>query len=101
MNNRLIRGEESNHEWSDTLNQNGHGQSETGCDVNCIAKGLCGTVVFSGSDILCAQCRDGRKRGRWNQKEEADHFFDDADCSGRVEPATVGNDGDDNESDLD
>ena len=35
------------------------------------------------------------------RKKKLITLFDDADCSGRVEPATVGNDGDDNESDLD
>ena len=99
-NNGCVCSEKSDNRSCDKLDQYRDDQTKSNGDHHGIAKRLLCTVILSGTDILSCECRNSRKHGRRNQKQKADDFFHNADSSGCVQSAPVGNDRNNNESNL-
>ena len=99
-NNGCICSEKSDNRSCDKLDQYRDDQAKSNGDHHGIAKCLLCTVILSGTDILSCECRNSRKHGRRNQEQKADDFFHNADSSGCVQSAPVGNDRNNNESNL-
>ena len=99
-NNGCVCSEKSDNRSCDKLDQYRDDQTKSNGDHHGIAKRLLCTVILSGTDILSCECRNSRKNGRRNQEQKADDFFHNADSSGCVQSAPVGNDRNNNESNL-
>ena len=99
-NNGCVCSEKSDNRSCDKLDQYRDDQAKSNGDHHGIAKCLLCTVILSGTDILSCECRNSRKHGRRNQEQKADDFFHNADSSGCVQSAPVGNDRNNNESNL-
>ena len=96
-----IGGKKAHHRFGDPLHHDADAQPESGCNKDGIAQGKRGTLVLSGTDILCPQCRHSGKHGRRYQEQETDDLFHNAHRCGIAQTAPVGNNGNHDESNLD
>ena len=60
-----------------------------------------GPLRLPRANILRAQCRYGRKHGGRHQEQKADDLFHDTNCCSVIQATAVGNNGDDDKSNLD
>ncbi len=95
-----IGGKQTDNRKRNELHENGHDDTKACSNENGIAKCPDSPVLFAGTDVLCAQCRNGGEHGGGNQEQEADDLLDDADGRGVHEASLVGDDGDEEESHL-
>ena len=94
-------GEKRDHLPGKELHENAADQAEARGDIDGIAQRLAGTVLPARADILRAERRYGGQHGGRHQEQKADDLFHDADRGGVNKPAAVGDDGDEDEGDLD
>lgn len=69
-------------------------------DTDAAPQYLYRTLRLSGTDILCAKCRNcGKHRGRY-QEQKTNDFFHNTNCGGIAESAAIGNHGNDKKGNL-
>ena len=96
-----ICGEQSHHRFGDPLHEDTDAEAEPCGNEDGVPQGPGGAVVFAGADVLGTQRRDGGQHGGRHQEQEADDLFHNAHGGGVAQAAAVGDDGDDQEGDLD
>lgn len=95
-----VGGKQSHHRFGNALHDDADEQPKSCGDQDGVAKSQCGAIVLAGADVLGTQGRYGGQHGRRNQEQEADDLFHNADGGCVIQATLVGDDGDNNEGNL-
>lgn len=96
-----IGGEQTNDGACGQFHDDGDGDAICNGDRRGVFERSYRTFRFACADVLCGYRRNGGKHGGWYEEQHADYLFDHADGRGIVETTIIGDDGDDDERDLD
>ena len=97
----VLIGKERHDRLSCELYKNRYKNSEGRGQRHGVIQRLFRPFGLARADVLRSERRDRREHGGGDEEQEADDFFDDADCRRIVQSAAVGNDRNDDKTDLD